>query len=81
MEKKVCLNKSYNAEINTFLKPTTNTSTTSESGAASLPPIGWAFMYVETSSNNHRGDHGLQYVIYQKIFSSAMNQLNGIYLI
>ena len=48
-----CFNKSYNAKIITFLKSTTNTSPTSESAARSLPPIGWSFMYVETSSNNH----------------------------
>ena len=52
-----CLNKSYNAKSFTFLKSTTNTSPTSESGAASLPPKGWAFMYVETSSNNHGANH------------------------
>ena len=52
-----CLNKSYNAKINTFPKSTTNTSPTSESGAASLPPIRWPFMYVETSSNNHGANH------------------------
>ena len=48
-----CLNKSYNAKVITFLKSTTNTSPTVESGAISLPPIGWAFMYVESSSDNH----------------------------
>ena len=52
-----CLNKSYNAKNDTFLKSTFNTSPTSESGAASLPPIEWAFMYVETSSNNHGANH------------------------
>ena len=35
-----CTNKSCNTKINTFLKSTTSTSPTSESGAASLPPIG-----------------------------------------
>ena len=28
-------------------------SPTSQSGALSLPPVGLAFMYIETSSNNH----------------------------
>ena len=52
-----CLNKSYNAKINTFLKSTTSTSPTAESGASSLVPIGWAFMYVESSGNNHGANH------------------------
>ena len=52
-----CLNKSYNAKINTYLKSTTNTSQTAERRASSLPPIGWAFMYVETSGKNHGAYH------------------------
>ena len=52
-----CLNKSYNAKINTFLESTTNTSPTAESGASTLPSIGWAFMYIETSGNNHGANH------------------------
>ena len=52
-----CLKKSYNAKVNTFLKSTTNTSRTADSGAKSPPSIGRAFMYVETSSNNHGANH------------------------
>ena len=52
-----CINKNKNAKINTFLKSTTNTSPTAESRASSVPPIGWAFMYVESSSNNHGPNH------------------------
>ena len=52
-----CFKKPYNAKIITFTKLTTHTSPTSESGASSLPQIGWAFMYVETSSNNHGANH------------------------
>ena len=36
-----------------FRKSTKTKSPTSESGATRLPPIGDAFMYIETSSNNH----------------------------
>ena len=36
-----------------FLKSTTSSSPTSQSGSSSIPPIGTAFMYIETSSNNH----------------------------
>ena len=52
-----CVNKISNAKINTFLKSTTNTSPTSESGAVALPPIGWSFMYVEISGSNHGANH------------------------
>ena len=54
-----CLSKNYNAKINTFLKSTTSTSPTLESGAASLPPIGWSFMYVESSSNHDGANHAM----------------------
>ena len=52
-----CVNKNYIAKINTFLKSTTNTSLTAESGASSIPPIGWSFMYVESSGNNQGANH------------------------
>ena len=52
-----CLNKTYTANIITFPKSTTNTSPTAESGASTIPQIGWSFMYVETSSNNHGANH------------------------
>ena len=52
-----CLNKNYNAKINTFLKSTTSSSPTAQSGASSIPPIGWSFMYIESSGNNHGANH------------------------
>ena len=36
-----------------FIKSTKTNSPTGDSGASSLPPIGSAFMYIETSSCNH----------------------------
>ena len=48
-----CLNKSYIAKTNTFLKSTTNISPTAENWASSLSPIGWVFMNVEMSGSNH----------------------------
>ena len=48
-----CVNKIYNGKINTFLKSTTSSSPTAESGASSIPPIGWSFIYMESSGNNH----------------------------
>ena len=52
-----CVNKKYNAKIKTFLKSTTSTSPTAESGASSLPSIGWSFMYVESSGNKYGANH------------------------
>ena len=49
----LCNDKNNTGKIQNFLKSTKTTSPTSESGATSLPPIGNAFMYIETSSNNH----------------------------
>ena len=45
--------KNNNGKIQNFIKSTKTNSPTSDSGATSLPPIGDAFMYAETSSNNH----------------------------
>ena len=48
------LHKNNGTKAGNFLKSTVRNSPTSYSGATSLPPIGSAFMYIETSSNNHR---------------------------
>ena len=51
-----CNNKNNQSRINDFIKSTKTNSLTGYSGATSLPPIGTAFMYIETSSNNHGDD-------------------------
>ena len=48
-----CNNKNNQAKITDFIKSTKTNSPTGYSGATSLPPIGNAFMYIESSSNNH----------------------------
>ena len=48
-----CNNKNNQSRINDFIKSTKTSSPTGFSGATSLSPIGDAFMYIETSSNNH----------------------------
>ena len=52
-----CLNKNYIAKINTLLKSATSSSPTAQSGASSNPPIGWSFMNIESSGNNHGANH------------------------
>ena len=49
----ICNEKNYNGKIQNFIKSTKTNSPTGDSGATSLPPIGTAFMYIETSSGNH----------------------------
>ena len=49
----ICNDKNNNGKITNFIKSTISNSPTSESGATILPPIGDAFMYIETSANNH----------------------------
>ena len=48
-----CNNKNNQSKINDFRKSTKTSSPSSNSGAEGLPPVGTAFMYIETSSNNH----------------------------
>ena len=48
-----CNDKNNNGKIQNFIKSTKTNTPTPDSGASSLPPIGDAFMYIETSSNNH----------------------------
>ena len=48
-----CNNKNNQSRISDFIKSTKTISPTGFSGAMSLSPIGNAFMYIETSSNNH----------------------------
>ena len=50
------LHKNNGSEAGNFLKSTVTISPSSNSGATVLRPIGTAFMYIETSSNNHGHD-------------------------
>ena len=49
----ICNDKNGNGKIQNFIKLTKSSSPTGISGATSLPPIGTAFMFIETSSNNY----------------------------
>ena len=52
--RKVISNDKNNIGVTTnFLRALKTNSPTSDSGATSLPPFGFASMYVETSSNKH----------------------------
>ena len=49
----VCNHKNNSRKITSFIKSTKSKSPTGDSGSTSLPPIGSAFLYIETSSNNN----------------------------
>ena len=49
----LCNDKNNNSKIQNSIKSTKTNSPTHDSGATSLPPIGTAFMNIETSSGNH----------------------------
>ena len=48
-----CSDKNNNGKLQNFIRSTKRNSPTGSSGATGLPPIGNAFMFIETSSNNH----------------------------
>ena len=48
-----CKDRNGNGKVNNFIKSTISASPTGFSGAESLPPIGRAFMYIESSGNNN----------------------------
>ena len=48
-----CNDKNNHGKITNFIRATKTNSPTAKSGATSLPPIGDAFMYIETTSNNN----------------------------
>ena len=51
-----CNDRNNKSKIQDFIKSTKTNSPTGFSAAASLPPIGDRFMYIETSSN-HNGEN------------------------
>ena len=52
-----CNNKVNQSRMSDFIKSTKTSSPTGEPGSSSLPPIGTAFMYIETSSNKNGNDN------------------------
>ena len=52
----ICNDKNNDSKLTNFVKSTRSGSPTSQSGATSLPPVGKAFMYIETSGSNNGND-------------------------
>ena len=51
--KNINSNRNSDMKVGNFLKSTRTSSSTADSGASSLPPIGNSFMFTESSSNNN----------------------------
>ena len=49
----ICNDENKNDKVTNFIKTTRSSSPTGEPGATSIPPIGKAFMYIETNGNNN----------------------------
>ena len=64
--------KKNNGKISNFIKSTRTGSPTGDSGANVLPPIGRAFMYIETSCNNN-GDY-----TYVRLIRTDIIQISNI---
>ena len=67
-----CKDKNNNGKIQNFLRSTKTSSPTGDSGADALPPIGRAFMYIETSGNNN-GDY-----TYVRLIRTDIIQISNI---
>ena len=61
----ICNDKNNIGKIQNFIKSTKSNSSTGDSGATSLPPIGSAFIYIETTSSNH--GHNRVFVSWERI--------------
>ena len=64
--------KNNNGKISNFIKSTRTGSPTDDSGAGALPPIGRAFMYIETIGNNN-GDY-----TYVRLIRTDIIQISNI---
>ena len=71
------LNKINNTKIGDFIKSTETNSPTGYSGATSLPPIGTAVMYKETTHNNH--GHSKIFVRWERTDIIQINNINFYY--
>ena len=67
-----CRDRNGNGNINNFINSTRSQSPTEDSGASTLPPIGLAFMYIESSGINHG------YNTYVKLIRTDIIQISNI---
>ena len=67
-----CKDKNNTGKVSNFIKSTRTRSPTGDSGADALPPIGRAFVYIETSGNNN-GDY-----TYVKLIRTDIIQITNI---
>ena len=63
-----CHNRNGEGRPPDFIKSTKSNSLTGQAGATSLPPIGAALMYIETSSNNHNSANDDVFVSFERTY-------------
>ena len=71
------LNKISNTKIGNFIKSTVTNSPSSHSRATFLPPIGTAFLYIETTHNNH--GHNKIFVSWERTEIIQISNINFYY--
>ena len=68
----LCNGKNNIGKIQNFIKSTKTNSPTGDSGATSLPPIGSAFIHIETSSSNHGNN------VFSSFERTDINQITNV---
>ena len=63
-----CNNRNNEGSSFDFIKSTKTNSPTGQSGRTSLPPIGNAYMYVETSGNNNDSSNDNVFVSFERTY-------------
>ena len=74
--KNLCNDKINSGKIQNSIKSTKTNSPTEDSGATSLPPIGIAFMYTETSSHNNGNN---AFVSFERTDAIQINKITFYY--
>ena len=72
----ICNDKTNNSQVGNFIESTKTSSPTDQSGATIKPPIGNAFMYIETSAKNNTVS---ACVILERTDNSQINNLSFYY--
>ena len=62
----ICNNRLSESLPSDFVKSTKTNSTTAQSGATSLLPIGTSFMYIKTSANNHNSANDNVFISFER---------------
>ena len=73
----VCSDRNGNGKQNNFIKSTKTSSSTDDSGATAIPPIGDSFMYIEASGNNNNQNNN-GYIVFISLQRTDIIQITNI---